>query len=124
MLSSIRRTGDLGPQKDMARTDGEKLQREWFLPIVTSTMMCKLATFSFFLKKQLGVFYIYKVQNPQPDVIIFFKDHLSESRATLLLPPGQLTESGELHFTCPLLSYPVPGLWHGSWLLDPSSHPH
>ena len=108
----------------MARSDGEKLQRGRFLPIVTSTMVCKLATFSFFLKKQLGVFYIYKLQNPQPAITIFFKDHLSKSRATLLLPPGRLTESGELHFTCQLLNYPIPGLWHGSWLLNPSSRPH
>lgn len=59
------------------------------LPSVMSSIMNKLATFSFLLKKQLELFYIYKLQNPQPAIMIF-KDHLSKSCAVPLLPPRLL----------------------------------
>ena len=45
MLSSVRETGDLELQKDIARTDGEKLQR--FLHDVIRTLKNKLVSNSY-----------------------------------------------------------------------------
>lgn len=91
------------------------------LPSVMSNIMNKLATFSFFLKKQLDFISTnYKIHSqPSRSSKTTFQSHV---QFPFCLPDYWWVWSTPFHV--PATQLPIPGFWHRSWLLNPSSHPH